>query len=352
MNPQKNECHFCRSPVSNIFRHDSIDGAISSYQCPKCGHINLQDETAFALTVPATNPLNDKENRIIGICIRNEFERRGKKHFTTQRTLIDLQHMIETYREPDPLEKLDQALLNLGKASKFIGDDIEVNLEEDQLYYHCRTAGELQSILIFLHKDGFIATDFPEPQYGLSITPKGYERLRELERTGKDSRQCFVAMWLDDQMNGVYKNAIKPAIEYIEDDEVEPRFRALRIDNKEHANDINDEIIAEIRRSRFMVCDLTGYRGGVYFEAGFAYGLGLEVIYTCRKDWVRQEILKSSSNKAIEELMDSNGKTIPVRKEGIHFDLEHRNRIEWEEGEGNLKAFKDNLTKRIQALII
>jgi len=25
-----------------------------------------------------------------------------------------------------------------------------------------------------------------------------------------------------------------------------------------------------------MVCDLTGYRGGFYFEAGFAYGLGLE----------------------------------------------------------------------------
>ena len=29
-----------------------------------------------------------------------------------------------------------------------------------------------------------------------------------------------------------------------------------------------------------------GARGGVYFEAGFALGLGLRVVYTCRKDEV------------------------------------------------------------------
>ena len=53
-------------------------------------------------------------------------------------------------------------------------------------------------------------------------------------------------------------------------------------------NKIDDEIIAEIRRSRFVVADFThdkktGVRGGVYYEAGVAYGLGLEVIYSCRK---------------------------------------------------------------------
>ena len=81
-------------------------------------------------------------------------------------------------------------------------------------------------------------------------------------------------------------------LEYIEQGETEPKFTAVKIDGVEHINDINDEIIAQIRRSRFMVCGLTGYRGGVYFEAGFAYGLGLDVIYTCRKDWSKEEILK------------------------------------------------------------
>ena len=37
-----------------------------------------------------------------------------------------------------------------------------------------------------------------------------------------------------------------------------------------------------------MVADFTqgddGARGGVYYEAGFAYGIDIPVIYTCRKD--------------------------------------------------------------------
>ncbi len=35
---------------------------------------------------------------------------------------------------------------------------------------------------------------------------------------------------------------------------------------------------------RFMIADFTGHRGGVYFEAGFAHGLGIPVIWTCRED--------------------------------------------------------------------
>jgi len=47
---------------------------------------------------------------------------------------------------------------------------------------------------------------------------------------------------------------------------------------------IDDEIIATIRRSKFLVSDFTGQRGGVYFESGFALGFGLRVIWTCRAD--------------------------------------------------------------------
>ena len=61
-------------------------------------------------------------------------------------------------------------------------------------------------------------------------------------------------------------------------------FQPFRIDDKHHNHKICDEIVAEIRRSRFLVADFTGHRGGVYYEAGFAAGLGLPVIFTCRKD--------------------------------------------------------------------
>ncbi len=98
-----------------------------------------------------------------------------------------------------------------------------------------------------------------------------------------------------------------------------------------------------------MVCDLTGYRGGVYFEAGFAYGLGLPVIYTCRKDWCEQDNLFYEKKK-LKELKDSNGRKIRVQKEGIHFDLAHRNRIMWEEDKP--KDFKQALENRIKSVIV
>ncbi len=98
-----------------------------------------------------------------------------------------------------------------------------------------------------------------------------------------------------------------------------------------------------------MVCDLSGYRGGVYFEAGFAHGLGLEVIYTCRKDWTKEEILTDNSGNEVSTLFDSEGRQIAVKKEGVHFDLAHRNRIEWEPDK--LEDFKTKLENRIKAVI-
>jgi len=202
-----------------------------------------------------------------------------------------------------------------------------------------------------LHEQNLIkASDPANPDSELKITATGYQKLRDLKKQGRDSRLCFVAMWFSPEMNDVYENAIKPAIEFIEEGEKEPRFCSVKIDNVEHVNDINDEIIATIRRSRFMVCDLTGYRGGVYFEAGFAYGLGLDIIYTCRKDWIKPEFLKNIGNEEIKVLYDSKNKAIEVIKEGVHFDIEHRNRIEWEEDK--LPEFKDKLEKRIKAVII
>jgi tRNA A37 threonylcarbamoyladenosine modification protein TsaB len=39
---------------------------------------------------------------------------------------------------------------------------------------------------------------------------------------------------------------------------------------------------------RFLVADFTGQRGSVYYESGFAHGLNIPVIYTCRQDWMEK----------------------------------------------------------------
>lgn len=51
-----------------------------------------------------------------------------------------------------------------------------------------------------------------------------------------------------------------------------------------HVDRIDTKIITEIKNSRFIVADVTEQKHGVYFEAGYALGLGLPVIWCVCKD--------------------------------------------------------------------
>ncbi len=114
------------------------------------------------------------------------------------------------------------------------------------------------------------------------VTVSGHVRIAE-EGAKVDPSQAFVAMWFDDSVKSAYDEGIAPAIE-------ECGFEAKRIDRDPAVDKIDDAIIAEIRRSRFLVADFThgkkGPRGGVYYEAGFAHGLAIPVIFTCRSDMI------------------------------------------------------------------
>jgi nucleoside 2-deoxyribosyltransferase len=88
-----------------------------------------------------------------------------------------------------------------------------------------------------------------------------------------------------------------------------------------------DQIVALIRDSRFVVADLTLNRGGVYYEAGFAFGLGTPVIPTCRED----------------HLDEANTET------KIHFDVRHLNVLTW--NDGKLPEFRERLKTRIEAVL-
>ena len=256
-------CLFCNQDVTNDGGSD-FRPTQTLYMCHRCGFIHLTREAAEDFE---GGGFRKKDKKAISITLRNEWERRGRKRTGKQITYEDLEQIVSAFRPLDPIEKMDQALINFEKASLYVGSLVEFNPANDYPSYYCNEPGELIAICKLLFKAGLIfAPDDVDPQDYLYITADGYQRLREIQKPNRDSRQCFVAMWFAADMNEVFENAIKPAIEFIEEEEVEPRFEAVKIDNVEHVNDINDEIIGQIRRCRFMVCDLTGYRGGVYFE--------------------------------------------------------------------------------------
>ena len=146
-----------------------------------------------------------------------------------------------------------------------------------------------------------------------TVTVAGWERLEKLKQSGRTSNLAFVAMWFDQSVKELYDEAIRPAVR-------NAGYEPMRIDRHEHVNRIDDEIIGQIRRSRFMVADFTGQRLGVYFEAGLMMGLGRNVIWMCRQDQLNEHML--------------------------HFDVRQYNFIEWE----SLEDAKTRLLHRILAI--
>jgi nucleoside 2-deoxyribosyltransferase len=95
----------------------------------------------------------------------------------------------------------------------------------------------------------------------------------------------------------------------------------IRVDRVEHSENINDKIIADIRRAEFVVADFSFHPAGVYFEAGFALGLHRLVVWTCRQD--------------------------EFKTDKVHFDTRPYNHIVWET-EADLR---EKLTARVRALV-
>ena len=138
--------------------------------------------------------------------------------------------------------------------------------DSDELNYLIRFIAD-QGLIKFVAKGEF------------EITPPGYMRYEALQSQPSSSAQGFVAMWFDKSMREAYTQGFEVGIR-------QAGYDSVRVDHVEHVGKIDDEIIAQIRRSRFLAADFTGHRAGVYFEAGFALGLNLPVIWSCHRDHI------------------------------------------------------------------
>jgi hypothetical protein len=111
--------------------------------------------------------------------------------------------------------------------------------------------------------------------YPFSIAVKGWIEI-ESQIAKNNLSQVFIAMRFHESTN-LACDAIKKAIRH-------SSLNPLRIDEKEHINQISTEIQYEIKNSGLVIADVTGQNQGVYYEAGYAIGLNIPVIWCCRSD--------------------------------------------------------------------
>ena len=64
-------------------------------------------------------------------------------------------------------------------------------------------------------------------------------------------------------------------------------YKTVRVDQSEPERTITELIMQEITQSAAMFADLTYARPSVYFEIGYALGLGIPIVLSCREDHYR-----------------------------------------------------------------
>jgi hypothetical protein len=165
-------------------------------------------------------------------------------------------------------------------------------------------------LLLILEREGYV--DRGGGRGHCRVTIAGMLAVEQMSAPSSASIQGFVKMDFAESMREAWTNGFDPGIRAA-------GFRPMRIDAKDYVGGITDEIMSEIRQSRFVIADYTGQKAGVYFEAGFALGLGLTVIPTCRTDEIGR----------------------------LHFDIRHLNTLPWTTPDD----LADSLTKRIRAVI-
>jgi hypothetical protein len=211
--------------------------------------------------------------------------------------------LAETYAAEPIASKPERLLRLVEKRTTFPGSPASMRPELD---YPAVRAVEPEEVLYYLRslvKENLVECSDPDLKameagdrhatLNVTLTLSGSERLR---RVGTGSRIAFVAMSFDPSLNSALSDGIAAAIS-------DAKYEPLRVDKVHHNEKICDRIVVDIRRSRFVVADVTMQRQGVYFEAGFAMALGLPVIWCCRKDDLNH----------------------------VHFDTRQYNHIVWEQ---------------------
>lgn len=144
----------------------------------------------------------------------------------------------------------------------------------------------------------YITANQTHSSYEIGLLPDGLDFIQPENNRSKD---IFVAMEFNENMLKIFDNEFKKQIE-----DKTNSYKLCIISEIQHNNDINDEIISHINGSRAVIADFSDNNSGAYYEAGYAHGKGIDVIFICKK-----EIFEQSKKP--------------------HFDIEHRNFILWED---------------------
>ncbi len=269
-------------------------------KCPRCGEFKLSGTAGSVI-----RRFSPEKRALVSGWVRDQNNSGAIPMITT--------HVLDTVlqRSAPPISERATALLREAvRGQTGLGARFNIN---DSRFLAASYSSEKNDVIFLgrmLEEQGFMA--FRALGGECEILPRGYMALEELRGKQASSEYGFIAMWFDESMNSAFEDGLQRGV-------LGAGYNPLRIDRVEHINRIDDEIIRQINRSRFVVADFTGHRGGVYFEAGYALGKDIPVFWSCRKSDMDE----------------------------LHFDIRQFNCIDWE----TPADLSSRLSVRIEAVL-
>ncbi len=277
MNQQLVNCPLCDLPTIEDVKIRRSPTGNGSYevQCPRCGEYGISEYFIIAMDVKAK--MIENSYAMSGLA-RECFEF-NKKHPVFWKDGFEEYLAKQDVPEKYDIEAKAKKLLQyLKEKSKYYGDKTRITYIKDYPLAYAINANEFIS-LIELLEDSSLANLKGKDNVGVSIalSQKGWDVVGKLASQNLESTKAFIAMWVNTEMEETSLIKIQEAIR-------ETGFQPMYIAQENFSETIMDKALKEIKESRFLIVDLTGGRNSVFFEAGFARGLGIDTIYIYREN--------------------------------------------------------------------
>ena len=317
-------------PICNDWSDRSLEGIdLEFFECDTCGryaiaynYLHKIDKDKFRsylyYNVNIFQTINTREKLFYYIGTDIGFKKIYYTHDNARHLKIE---DVENWYPKTFSEKIDRILLGLAQFTEYTGksifliDELKkglffINLHNDDKIYPKENIDEqIDYFTTYMVTQDLIKIEVSS----VSILPNGLSRVDDLQKNQSKSKQVFVAMEFSDdttELREALRDGIKRA-----------GYIAQFIDEKHHNKQIVPEMLYQIRQSKFVVAEFSDFNNGAYYEAGYAAGLGKEVIHVCQK--------KKFGKKG-------------------HFDIKQKSSVLYE----TLEELPEILKKRIEATII
>ncbi len=365
-----NKCPLCGIPHTEIY--GSPGDYFYCYECPNCGEFFIENSIRYTDPQKVTYPAEKERVRLFEkirtylfyhpselrpiIATEEEYQKLDKTNWIEVYNLSP--QMVENWYPKIFSEKIDLILAFLGKESKYVGYPLHYKLErfmrlffienkefvfrQINYFFDYLMNEHLITDILFV-KTGtspmrakklseIIAYDFPEESVlkdtnvQFVLSPEAWKCIYALQKSEDNNKNVFVSMAFNPGTDQI-REAIRQGI-------INAGFSPEFIDEIIHNKQIVPEMFRLIRECRFLILDITDPNYGAYYEAGYALGLGKDVIICCSAAMFGKEFQSEEEKRYAKYLRP-------------HFDIAQKQILVWKDYEDLTKR----LTEWIKAII-